>query len=590
MESNTTNLERIELDRITDFYYERTSTEDPDALEELAWSMSRRQEDPITVRDDPDGDLQLVTGYRRYHAAEKFGDEYDLDSLKAELADLSDLEAARSRVAEEVHREDQKPIDVAEMVREVYEEKGTQPDTAEWFSKSVSWVSKKLSLLDMDEEVQEAVNEGDISENAASAVDGMDDKANRERVVTEAKQENLTEDEVKERINEVQEEDTHVTEVANALERIREKRESFEEHTGKAERFEEVKDEIDDLDDQINAIWEEAPKQASDRYEQYQNDLDRQKALERALDLLEQKQDHLREEADEIALSDSEQEQLTSYNRELTSLRDDIGHPTVTKKETSDSNVHVSIDVTVDPDDMPSLVEEFLDKAEQESEIADKAQTLEDRKKTSATIEKNVQDLPNNVGKYLDFVDDPTSLDANIREVFKEFDGQTRSDIENQLEAVEEAIEETDEEELEALMDELDEKSDEAEDLMVQKKQLEKERKRLKSAPGNASNAKNAITSARGKAVDHFEQMDNDTAEDKFEQWSEVYDFDLSFLTGDEAEADTDDQLEVEDGGGGWYEVTDGDETVKVQGEEAKEEVIETWATNGVEAAQAVAE
>jgi len=590
MESNTTNLERIELDRITDFYYERTSTEDPDALEELAWSMSRRQEDPITVRDDPDGDLQLVTGYRRYHAAEKFGDEYDLDSLKAELADLSDLEAARSRVAEEVHREDQKPIDVAEMVREVYEEKGTQPDTAEWFSKSVSWVSKKLSLLDMDEEVQEAVNEGDISENAASAVDGMDDKANRERVVTEAKQENLTEDEVKERINEVQEEDTHVTEVANALERIREKRESFEEHTGKAERFEEVKDEIDDLDDQINAIWEEAPKQASDRYEQYQNDLDRQKALERALDLLEQKQDHLREEADEIALSDSEQEQLTSYNRELTSLRDDIGHPTVTKKETSDGNVHVSIDVTVDPDDMPSLVEEFLDKAEQESEIADKAQTLEDRKKTSATIEKNVQDLPNNVGKYLDFVDDPTSLDANIREVFKEFDGQTRSDIENQLEAVEEAIEETDEEELEALMDELDEKSDEAEDLMVQKKQLEKERKRLKSAPGNASNAKNAITSARGKAVDHFEQMDNDTAEDKFEQWSEVYDFDLSFLTGDEAEADTDDQLEVEDGGGGWYEVTDGDETVKVQGEEAKEEVIETWATNGVEAAQAVAE
>jgi len=590
MSGNNTTIDSIALDQITDFYYERTSTDDSDALEELAWSMSRRQEDPITVRDDPDGDLQLVTGYRRYHAAEQFGEEYDLTTLKAEVADLSDLEAARSRVAEEVHREDQKPIDVATMVAEVYEQKETQQETADWFSKSVPWVSKKLSLLNMDEEVQEAVNDGDISENAASAVDSMDDKANRERVVNEAKQENLTEDEVKDRIKQVQEEDTLVTEVANALERIREKRESYENHSEKAERFEEVKDEIEGLDDRIEAIWDEAPQQASDRYEQYQDDLDRKKYIQRAIELLEQKADHLREEAEEHSLTDSEQEQLTSYNRELSSLRDAIGVPTVTRKETSDGLVHVSIDVTVDPDDMPSLVEEFLDKAEKEAEIADKAETLEERKKTAATIEKNAQNLPNDVGKFMDFVDDPTALDENVREIFKEFDGQTRSDMETQLEAVQEAIEETDEDELEALMDELDDKRDEVEDLMVNKKELERERSRLKSAPGNASNAENAIESAQNKAFNHFDDMDDDVAEEKFEQWSEVYDFDLSFLRGEQAEADADDDLEIEEGGGGWFTVSDGDESVKVQGEEAKQEVIEAWSSDGVEAAQAVAE
>lgn len=580
--ANSRTIESIAPNQLNSSFFQREDSHEPEALEELARSLSSEQEDPITVRPSDDDGYEVIDGDRRVAAVEEYGDEYGIDSLDAEIRDLTELEAARTLVTREEFRRDLSPVDVAELVAMVYEEKGTQADTADWFSKSRSWITKKLSLLDMDEDIQEAVDDGDMSENAASAVQQVEDKSQRQEVVNRARTESLTEDEVKEAIEQVQQEDTRATQVAEALETIDSKRESFEDHSERAERFEEVENHIEEIEADLQDLEENLPENVANRYEAYQELLEEQDDLEATLDRIEDFREELQERAEDHALTEDEQDLLTSLQRKVDNLQDEIGDPTVNTSENQDGSVQVSIHVSIDPEDPPSMVQAFLDKYDEYEDAQEELEPLEDRQKKAAQAEKDAQDLPNEPKRLMALVDDPSALDDGVKTTIKQFSDETVSDMENRLEEVEEEIEDTDEDHLENLMDELEEGRDEAEDLLKQKKELEREKKSLRDAKGNASRAANAIERAKEQAREAFEALDDDVQEQKREEWAEVYDFALGFLDGEQ-------DVEVEEQGGGWYTVRRGDDEIKVQGSEQADEIATTWEEDGYEEATKIA-
>jgi ParB/RepB/Spo0J family partition protein len=580
--TETRNIERIEPNETKGSFFQRDESHDSEALEDLAQSLASEQEDPITVRETDDDQFEVIDGDRRVAAVEQYGDEYGIDTLEAEVRDLSELEAARTLVTREEFRKELSPIDVAELVEMVYEEKGTQSDTADWFNKSQPWVGKKLRLLDHDDFVQEAVDDGDLSENAATAVSQVEDKAQREEVVERARDGGLNEDEVKDAIEQVQQEDTRATQVAENLNTIESKRDSYETHKERADRFSEVDDHIEEVEEELKALEEDLPENVADRYEAYQSLIDERERLNETLQQLQDFRDELEAEAEDRALTDDEQDLLTSLQRKVSDLRDEIGDPTVNVTETGSGDLQISIHVTVDPEDVPSLVQEYLDKYDEYEEAIEEIEPLEEDRQKAAQAEKDAQNLPNQPKRFMALVDDPSSVDDDVRKTIKAYSDETVSDMEARLEDVGEEIEETDEDHLEDLMDELEEGRDEAEELLKQKKELEQQKESLRDARGNASRAANAIERAKEKAREAFQALDDDAQEEKLEEWESVYDFSLDFLHGEQ-------EVEVEEQGGGWYTVRQGEDQIKVQGSETADEVAEAWESDGFEEAEAIA-
>lgn len=580
--TETRSIERIAPKDTTGSFFRREDDYDPEALEDLAQSLASEQEDPVTVRPVDDDTYEVIDGDRRMKAVAEYGDEYGIDNLEAEVRDLTELEAARTLVTREEFRQELSPIDVAELVAMVYEEKGTQSDTADWFNKSQPWVGKKLRLLDMDPEVQEAVDDGDMTQNAASAVNQVEDKSQRQEVVERARDDNLSEDEIKDTIEQVQEEDTRATQVAEALEQIDDKRESYERHSDRAERFGTVEEQIEEIQDELKELEEDLPENVANRYEAYQSKLEQADNLEATLQRIEDFRDELKEEAEDHALTDDEQELLTSLQRTVSDLQDEIGDPTVNITEKQDGDLQVSIHVTVDSEDVPDLVQQYLDKYEEYEEAQEDLEPLEQRQQKAAQAEKDAQDLPNQPVRIMALTDDPSAIDDGVRTTIKSYKDGTVSDMKSDLEEIEEEIEDTDEDHLEELMDELEEGRDEAEELLREKKELEREKKSLRDARGNTSRAANAIDRAKEQARDAFRGLDEELQEEKAEDWAEVYDFDLAFLYGEQ-------EVEIEEQGGGWYTVRRGDDEVKVQGSDTADEVAEAMQDDGFEAAQEIA-
>lgn len=101
---------------------------------------------PILVR--PVGDkLEVVAGHRRTEAAIASG----LKSVPILVKMLTDSEARRAQLIENVQREDLSLIDTARGVRAIHEEAGaTVTATAATLSKSPGWVSKMLLVAGED--------------------------------------------------------------------------------------------------------------------------------------------------------------------------------------------------------------------------------------------------------------------------------------------------------------------------------------------------------------------------------------------------------------------------------------------------------
>ncbi len=128
-------------------------------IEELAASITAHGIIcPVTVRWMPGWRYELVAGHRRLAAARQVG----LESVPAIiLRDCSDREAAELCVVENMQRCDLTPLEEAHGIQALLDTGHTAQDVADRLGRSRQWVARRTNLLNLCEEVIEAVGDAD---------------------------------------------------------------------------------------------------------------------------------------------------------------------------------------------------------------------------------------------------------------------------------------------------------------------------------------------------------------------------------------------------------------------------------------------
>ncbi|MFF7189613.1 ParB/RepB/Spo0J family partition protein [Streptomyces sp. NPDC008222] len=145
-------------------------------IEETAGSLrAKGQIQPVTVarraaflkahpgQEDVLGDAEYVVidGNRRLAAAGLAG----LAELRIDVNDdlaASDADILESALIANVHRVDVPPIDQARAIQQLLVKHGTQEEVARRLGKTGAWVSQRLALLELPEDLQEKVESGEL--------------------------------------------------------------------------------------------------------------------------------------------------------------------------------------------------------------------------------------------------------------------------------------------------------------------------------------------------------------------------------------------------------------------------------------------
>lgn len=129
-------------------------------LEELADSMRQVGVlEPIVVRSDGDGGLELVFGERRLRAAHLA----ELATIKAIIRDYSDEQVRESRLIENAQREDADPLDESEAFAELQKLGYSPAGIAEKIGQSHAYVAQRLQLTSLSPACREALASEHIS-------------------------------------------------------------------------------------------------------------------------------------------------------------------------------------------------------------------------------------------------------------------------------------------------------------------------------------------------------------------------------------------------------------------------------------------
>ena len=120
---------------------------------------------PIVVRKISDK-YEIIAGERRFKASVLANKK----TIPALVVNLNDQDAAEVALIENVQRQDLTPIEEAVSYKKILDMGMTQEQLASKLGKTQSTVANKLRLLNLDEEVQEALLEHKISERHARSL------------------------------------------------------------------------------------------------------------------------------------------------------------------------------------------------------------------------------------------------------------------------------------------------------------------------------------------------------------------------------------------------------------------------------------
>lgn len=157
----------ISIDQITPNPFQPRKNFSGDDIEELARSIRMNGIiEPLIVRRK-EGLFQLISGERRWRAAQKAG----LRDVPVIVKDASDKECLELALIENLQRKDLNPVDEAEGYQMLIEDFGlTQEQLAEKVGKDRATVANKLRLLKLPDKVKDALRKGDITEGHARAL------------------------------------------------------------------------------------------------------------------------------------------------------------------------------------------------------------------------------------------------------------------------------------------------------------------------------------------------------------------------------------------------------------------------------------
>ena len=157
----------VSIDEIRPNPYQPRIDFDDEALMELSQSIRENGLiHPITVRQEKDG-YEIVVGERRYRAMKIAG----MIEIPVIVIDADEVQMAEMALVENIQRENLSAIEEANAYVQIMKTTGiSQSQLALKLGKSQSSIANKIRLLQLDEEVQQAVTARRITERHARAL------------------------------------------------------------------------------------------------------------------------------------------------------------------------------------------------------------------------------------------------------------------------------------------------------------------------------------------------------------------------------------------------------------------------------------
>lgn len=161
-----TGIQQINIDALSVSEYQPRKHIDPEAIAELAASISDKGIlQPLVVRPTSKG-YEIVAGERRFRAAQKVG----LASVPAVVKELSDQETLEIAIIENLQREDLSAVEEARAFKQLMGFGLNQEKVAKAVGKSRSAIANTLRLLKLPSEALEALEQGKLSAGHARAI------------------------------------------------------------------------------------------------------------------------------------------------------------------------------------------------------------------------------------------------------------------------------------------------------------------------------------------------------------------------------------------------------------------------------------
>ncbi len=163
-------LQQIAVSAIRPNPYQPRREFDPEALRELADSISQHGVlQPLVVRAAEQG-YDLIAGERRWRAAQIAG----LEQVPVVLRACDDGRLLEIALVENLQREDLNPLEEAEALSRLSEQRDMRQDEiAAVVGRSRSAVSNSLRLLGLPDEVKDLLRRGSLSAGHARAILGL---------------------------------------------------------------------------------------------------------------------------------------------------------------------------------------------------------------------------------------------------------------------------------------------------------------------------------------------------------------------------------------------------------------------------------
>lgn len=180
VEPTGASVTRIAVDRIVPNRFQPRRVFDESKLQELSQSIKEHGlTQPIVVVYDAGLDkYEIVVGERRFRATQLAGLK-EIDAIVHKH--LGDKEMCALALIENIQREDLNPIETALGYRNLMSKFYiTQTDLASYCGKSKAAISNALRLLDLEPEIQQALQDGMISEGHGRALLMVTDSAKRD--------------------------------------------------------------------------------------------------------------------------------------------------------------------------------------------------------------------------------------------------------------------------------------------------------------------------------------------------------------------------------------------------------------------------
>lgn len=143
---------------------------------------------PLTLRPF-DTKFEIIAGERRYRAAKLLG----MQTVPAIIMNINDQTSAEIALVENIQRKDLNAIEEAKAYQKILElENITQEELAKRIGKSPTTISNKIRLLELSDEVQNAVLDNKISERHARVILRLNNFESQKEVLQKIISEKLT--------------------------------------------------------------------------------------------------------------------------------------------------------------------------------------------------------------------------------------------------------------------------------------------------------------------------------------------------------------------------------------------------------------